>query len=177
MLWSRDQIIIRNLISWKMKKNSISWIWSHEKMNLISWKNEFDLMKKWISILWNLTSWPWVNISYYLTQHFSAGQDRSSSLQTRPGRGRTPSCRPWTRWRTDFLKILFQLFESILNQLLASILTHFSASASVTLLLFDLKRHPESTLHWEECPELNRRRPLEKNWKFFYWNFCWNLIN
>jgi hypothetical protein len=163
MLWSRDRIIIRNFDLMKNEKK----ISSHE----------FDLMKKWISISWNLTSWPWVNLSYYLTQHFSAGQDRSSSLQTRPGRGRTPSGRPWTRWRTDFLKILFQLFESILNQLFASILTHFSASASATLLSFDLKRRPESTLHLEECPELNRRRPLEKNWKFFYWNFCWNLIN
>ncbi len=35
--------------SWKMKK-----IWSHE----------FDLMKKWISISWNLTSWSFPNNSH-----------------------------------------------------------------------------------------------------------------
>ena len=36
--------------------------WPHEKWKKI-WSHEFDLMKKWILISWNSTSWPWVQLS------------------------------------------------------------------------------------------------------------------
>ncbi len=53
----RSNQLLGILTSWKVPKNSISWkieFWSHEKLN-------FDLMKNWILISWNSTSWPWVN--------------------------------------------------------------------------------------------------------------------
>jgi hypothetical protein len=61
ILFLNFDLMIKVSTSWSKLSHINEQIWSNEQISF--WSHEkvnFDLMKKWILISWNLTSWPWV---------------------------------------------------------------------------------------------------------------------